>query len=120
MKNKESELLKNITQVRERKGFTKRKMAELLNINEASYGRMEAGEVAITYSRLAEIASIFQMPIIDLITYPDVYRKVEVDGETARADEPVEAVLQIKLRREKREQVLKLVFGDNDIEILNK
>ena len=53
--------------------------------------------------------------IIDVITYPDRY--VKVQGSEA---EPVEAVLQIKLKKDKKDQVLKLVFGDNNIEILNK
>ena len=34
--------------------------------------------------------------------------------------EPVEAILQIKLQKDKKDQVLRLVFGDNNIEILNK
>ncbi len=34
--------------------------------------------------------------------------------------EPIEATLQIKLKREKKDQVLKLVFGENNLEILNK
>ena len=50
-----------------------------------------------------------------VITYPDRYVKVQ-DSEA----EPVEAVLQIKLKKDKKDQVLKLVFGDNNIEILNK
>ena len=31
-----------------------------------------------------------------------------------------EVALQIKLKKDKRDQVLRLIFGDNDIEILNK
>lgn len=42
-------------------------------------------------------------------------KKKEIIGE-----EPVEAILQIKLKKDKKDQVLKLVFGDNNIEILNK
>ncbi len=34
--------------------------------------------------------------------------------------EPIEATLQIKLKRDKKDQVLKLVFGENNLEILNK
>ncbi len=41
-------------------------------------------------------------------------------GEDKRPEEPVEAILQIRLRKEKKDQVLRLVFGDNNIEILNK
>ncbi len=35
-------------------------------------------------------------------------------------NEPIEATLQIKLRKDKKDQVLKLVFGENNLEILNK
>ena len=52
---------------------------------------------------------------IDLITYPEIFIKT-----TEKEEDPVEAVLQIKLRKDKKDQVLKLVFGDNNIEILNK
>ena len=52
---------------------------------------------------------------IDIITYPDVY--VKKDNTDA---EPVEVVLQIKLQKDKKDQVLKLAFGDNNLEILNK
>ena len=55
------------------------------------------------------------MSVIDVISWPDRYVKDE-----KKEDEPVEAILQIKLRKEKKDQVLKLVFGENDIEILNK
>lgn len=109
---KEENVIKNIIQIRNTQGFTKRSMAEALNINEASYGRIESGKIALSYSQLAKIASIFQMSVIDIIGYPNKYVKAELSG-----DEPVEAVLQIKLKKDKKDQVLKLVFGENDIEI---
>ncbi len=34
--------------------------------------------------------------------------------------EPVKAVLQLELQEDKKDQVLKLVFGENNLEILNK
>ena len=64
---------------------------------------------------LSIIATKLSMREIDILTYPDVY----VAREEAES-EPVEAVLQIKLKKDKKDQVLKLVFGDNNIEILNK
>lgn len=111
----EVKVIKNIIQIRNLQGITKRSMAELLKINEASYGRIENGKIALAYSVLAKIASIFKMSVVDLITYPDKYVKAESTKE-----EPVEAILQIKLKKDKKDQVLRLVFGDNNIEILNK
>ena len=111
----EQKLIQNIIQIRNSKGFTKRSMAEALHINEASYGRIENGKIALSYKQLAQIASCFSMSVIDVIGYPDKYVKAEPANE-----EPVEAILQIKLKKDKKDQVLKLVFGENNIEILNK
>ncbi len=111
----ETKLIKNIIQIRNSQGLTKRAMANFLNINEASYGRIENEKVALSYKQLTDIASIFRMPVIDVLTYPDKYVKTDI-----HLDEPVEAVLQIKLKKDKKDQVLKLVFGENDIEILNR
>lgn len=111
----EEKLIQNIIQIRNSKGLTKRSVAEALKINEASYGRIENRKISLSYSQLASIASFFQMSVIDVIGYPDKYVKAESSEE-----EPMEAILQIKLKKEKKEQVLKLVFGENNIEILNK
>ncbi len=54
------------------------------------------------------------MSVADVITYPDVHVKKEPTGE------PVEAILQIKLKKEKKDQLPKLVFGENNIEIFSK
>lgn len=111
----EDKIIQNIIKIRNSKGVTKRSVAEALNINEASYGRIESQKVALSYRQLAAIASFFDMSIIDVIGYPYKYVKMEKEGE-----DPVEAVLQIKLKKDKKDQVLKLVFGENDIEILNR
>lgn len=116
MKFTEDIVIKNIIQIRESKGFTKRKVADALNINEASYGRIESGKTALSYGYLADIARCFDMEVIDIITHPKRYVLSEEDAKA----EPVEAVLQIKLRSDKRDQVLNLIFGDNNLEILNK
>jgi hypothetical protein len=59
------------------------------------------------------------MDVINIITYPKKY----VDSSSVLEnvlciDEKV--VLQIELKKEKKDQVLKLVFGENNVEILNK
>ncbi len=35
-------------------------------------------------------------------------------------DEPVEAILQIKLKKDKKDQVLNLIFGEHNLEIFDK
>lgn len=112
----EDKIIRNIIQLRSIKDITKRDMARALNMNEASYGRIESGKIALSYSRLVDIASALDMTVVDLITYPDVYRRVDATDK----NEDVETVLQIKIKNEKKDKVLKLVFGDINLEMLGK
>lgn len=68
----------------------------------------------LTFAELSKIAIGLGMREMDIITYPKVLRY------DSKEDDPVEAFLQIRLKKDKKDQVLKLVFGDNNIEILNK
>ena len=97
----EEKLIQNIVKIRNSKGFTKISMAEALNINEASYGRIENGKIALSYKQLAQIANCFSMSVIDVIGYPDKYVKAEPANE-----EPLEAVLQIKLKKIRKTKCL--------------
>lgn len=112
---KEERILANIVQIRTDKRLSKREVAEMMCMTEANYGRIENGKIALSYRHLAQLASALNISVLDIITYPDKYVKYEAAG-----DEPVEAVLQIKLKKDKKDQVLRLVFGENNIEILNK
>ena len=40
--------------------------------------------------------------------------------ENGKRELTVERLLQIELKKDKKEQVMKLIFGDNNLEILNK
>lgn len=112
---KEESVIANIIKIRTAQGLTKREVADAIGMNEASYGRIENGKIALSYSHLALLASIFKMRVIDILTYPQVF----VSKEEAQ-QEPLEAVLQIRLKKDKQDQVLRLVFGDNNLEILNR
>ena len=111
----EKKVVDNIVKIRISQGVTKRQVAEAIGLNEASYGRIENGSIALSYSRLASIASYLGMSVIDVITYPKKYVEAAPSEE-----EPTDVLLQIKLKKDKREQVLKLVFGENNIEIFNR
>lgn len=73
------------------------------------------GDVYLSIEQMSKIATGLSLREIDLITWPDVY----VPKQSPEA-EPLEATLQIKLKKDKKDQVLKLVFGENNLEILNK
>lgn len=114
----EKDVVRNIMKIRTLNRWTKREIARRLEINEASYGRIESGKVALTYSYLARIASAFNMSVVDILTYPDVYVKKE-DAQAEDHDK-VKAVLQVELLKEKKDKVLKLIFGEEGFEVLNQ
>lgn len=55
----------NIRKIREQKGFSQEYMANVLNISQASYARMESEETKITVERLQKIAEILETSVID-------------------------------------------------------
>lgn len=71
----------------------------------------------LAFGRFQNFATNLGMEIIDVFTYPNKYVKAEDRNDNK---EPIEAVLQIKLRKDKKDQVLKLIFGEHNLEILNK
>lgn len=74
----------------------------------------------MSVDELSVIARALGVREIDILTWPDIYTAPEPEKEPEKEPEPVEAVLQIKLKKDKKDQVLKLIFGEHNIEILNK
>lgn len=130
MKNKQKTfsetIVSNIIKLMRDRELKQSTLAEYMNTTQSQISKKLSGELRISLNDLAEMASALSkmaiqsgkqdISVIDLITYPDRYVKVE-PGE--KQDEPIEAILQIKLQKSKKEQVLRLIFGDNDIELLN-
>lgn len=108
-------IIENIKEIRLKKSINQQVIADALNVDVAVISNIEKGKRELKVRELEIISKVLGMSVIDLIAYPKKY--VE---QTSIEDEPLEAILQIKLKKDKKEQVLKLVFGDNNIEILNK
>jgi transcriptional regulator with XRE-family HTH domain len=108
-------VLKNIKDIRINLSYSQEFISTKLGMEQVSYGLIENGKRKLKYETLEQIALVFNMNVIDIITYPDVYEK----KEKRKDSEPIEAVLQIKLQADKKEQVLKLVLGENNFELLS-
>lgn len=120
MNTSNEQLLRNILEIRLKKGFSQEYMAENLGKKQASYSLIERGKREMDYQVLLQLSIIFDMPVIDIITYPEKYvRADERQALTAAADEE-KVTLSVELSAHKREQVLKLVFGSNNIELFNR
>ena len=109
------DIAKNIREIRLQKSINQQVIADALGLDVAVVSNIEQGKRDLKFKDLEKISNALGMSVIDLITFPDKYIKAESIKE-----EPIEAILQIKLKKDKKDQVLKLVFGDNNIEILNK
>ena len=60
----------NIRKVRESKGFSQEYMANVLDISQASYARLENEDTKVTVDRLQKIAEILETSIIDFFDAP--------------------------------------------------
>lgn len=109
------DLLKNIYQIRSKLGFSQEYMASQLGIKQSGYAMIEKGSRELKYSTLSQIAIVFKMDVIDVIKYPEKYASIS-QNRVSTGD--IKAILQIELSKDKKDQVLKLVFGDNNLEIL--
>ena len=108
-------IIANIIKILRTKNLTQASLAAPLDVAEGNVSKLLHNKTKLTYDMLSHIASFLSMSVIDIITWPEKYVKVSPPDA-----EPLEAILQIKLKKDKKDQVLKLVFGENNIEILNR
>lgn len=109
------QIVANLRKIMAEKNLTQAVLAEFAGTSESQFSKILNGKVQLSLWQVENIATRLSMRAIDIITYPLVYME-----PTQSEPEAVEAVLQIKLKKDKKDQVLRLIFGDNDIEILNK
>ncbi|MDR2684727.1 MAG: helix-turn-helix domain-containing protein [Prevotellaceae bacterium] len=82
MNPKRKNILENIAEIRKSKGFSQDYIGNQLGLTQRGYGMIENGERSLEYDKLEQIALIFKMDVIDIITYPKVYTYSEAADET--------------------------------------
>lgn len=112
-----AKVLGNVRKIMNVKGIKQVTVADAFDLTESQCSKIMNGKAQLTLQQLSDFARIAGMREIDILTYPERF----VAASTAASEpEPVEATLQIRLKKDKKDQVLKLVFGENNLEILNK
>jgi len=106
-----SDVLKNIRLIREKEEMSQDAVAEKMNITQSAYARFERGATKTDLATLYSFSNVMGMSVFDVIAYP---KKMIIEDE----DVSIEAILQLKLTKAKKDEVLKMVFGDNNFEIL--
>lgn len=108
-------VVENIKTIRLEKGIPQKAIADLLSVDDSVISNIENGKRELKVSELEIIANCLGVEVIDLFTYPVKYAPAN-----ANDDSTVEAVLQIKLKADTKDKVLKAVFGNENLEILKK
>lgn len=115
--NKEKEIHPVVTSIRKimnDNDLTQATMAEYAKTSASQFSKILKGDVQISLWQVSNIAKNLQIRVIDIFTYPDKYQLIGSN------DSDVKAQITLELKKELKEEVLKLVFGDSNLEILKK
>lgn len=104
----------NILKILSSKNLKQSAIAPLAFSEPTAMSKILSCQRRLSVGELANIAKVIGVTPVDILTWPAQYVPVE------KGEEPAEVFLQLRLTKEKKDQVLKLVFGENNIEILNR
>ncbi|HPX58997.1 MAG TPA: helix-turn-helix transcriptional regulator [Bacteroidales bacterium] len=101
-------ILENIRTIRAIKGLSQEFMATKIGLSQSSYALIENGKRSLKYDDLFKIAIIFEMDICDVIRYPN-------NKESKLSHFTEKVFIQIEVEKEAREQVLNIIYGQNNL-----
>lgn len=114
MATERNEALIKVKMLREMRHLSQDQMAELMQITQSAYARFEAGKTKTDLEILEKFCENVGMSLTEFFIYPKSLTGVNSDSNEVKAQ------LIIELKQDKKDQVLKLIFGENNLEILNK
>ena len=95
-----------------------REFSQKTGIDEATTAKICSGTRGVGVKMLEKIACAF--PEVDARWLLTGNGNMITTKLNLSEDEPVEAVLQIKLKKDKKDKVLNLLFGEHNLEIFEK
>jgi transcriptional regulator with XRE-family HTH domain len=107
-------IVENIIKIRKEKGISQEFIANALHVDTSVISNIENRKRELKVSELEIIAKSLAVDILYLLTYPHIYIK----RESQESLNQIDTILQIKLRGEKRDKVLSILFEDKDLEFL--
>lgn len=103
----------NIRKILNDRNLTQNAAAGYAGMSQAQFSKVMNGRSNFTIWQLSKMANELGMRLIDLFTYPEVYQPVLKDNDEMTAS------ITIQLKDEKKEQALKLLFGEKNLKLLN-
>lgn len=104
-------LIANIIKIRNEKRMGQAEMAEKLGISVPSYSRIESQIGELSYSRLLKIAEVFNMRVVDIITYPEILTTSSVGGSSTKI------LVELEINSD---EFIRMGLKEKVIQILNK
>ena len=112
-KNKERHfVIDNLIKIMNDKKLKKVGFADLIGLPEAKWNKISNGNQSLNIEDLSNIARNLKMKEIDIFTFPKKYI------ESSKKDNDMQTLVTIELKEEKKDQVLKIVLGEDYKEIL--
>jgi transcriptional regulator with XRE-family HTH domain len=111
METKTQKVLRNIVTIRNTKGFTQDYVATKLGMKQPGYALIEKGDRGLQFDILEQIAIIFQIDMLDIITYPDKYEKKGTQNQFTKVLVELEV---------STDEFIKFGLKDKVLQILNK
>lgn len=108
-------IIENLRKIKNERNLTQAAIASYAQLDESQMSRIMSGKLNLSLENLEDIATGLGMSPIDIITYPDVFI-----SKSSLHDEDLEAVIMVKLKESKKRFILKSIFGDENLELLNE
>lgn len=113
----QTKITASILKILANKGMSQAELARRTSLDAATVSKIFSGQTSLKVNALSEISTALGMSVIDVLAYPDKYVLIDTGIDES---EPLDAVLQIRLSKDKRDQIMRLLFGERGLEILNK
>lgn len=107
-------VIDNLIKIMNDRKLTKSAFADLIMFPEPKWNKISNGKQSLNLDDLSFIAEKLQIRELDIYTYPKIY--VELDSR----NDNIKAQLTIELKESLRQQVLELIFGNKNVQLLNK
>lgn len=112
------DIIKNIKQIRINKSITQEVLADYLGVDTAVISNIEKGKRDLKVKELEKISNCLGVDVLDLFTYPRKF--VDIETLQSSGENNIKATLTIELSQEKKDDILKLIFNKDELEILSK
>jgi predicted transcriptional regulator len=107
-------IVDNLRKIMKDRELGQNNFASLIDFPSSKLSKIFKGDQNMNSNDFSKIAISLNMREIDIITYPQKFREVEfINSE-------VKAQLTVELKDSLKADVLQLVFGNNNLELINK